>query len=80
MSEQMIRLHQMKTGQRCIVENLLGRTRFLSRASSMGFVPKTVITMISNGKRGPLIVRLRDSEIAIGRKEADKIIVRGERP
>ena len=66
-------LDQFKTGEKGIVQGLSGGERFYSRASAMGFTPETVVDVVRGGSRGPLIVALRDTEVAIGRGEAAKI-------
>jgi Fe2+ transport system protein FeoA len=41
----------------------------------MGFTPGVEVTMIQNYTHGPLIVALRDTRLALGRGEAEKILV-----
>ena len=60
-------------GGRGIIDSLMGGGKFLSRITAMGFTPETNVSVVRNGRRGPLIVRLRDTEVAIGRGEAEKI-------
>ncbi|MDC7127256.1 MAG: FeoA family protein [Spirochaetales bacterium] len=64
------------SGESGIIEKISGGGKFLSRATAMGFTPEADISVIRNGRRGPLIVKLRDTEIAIGRGEASKIEVK----
>jgi Fe2+ transport system protein FeoA len=42
----------------------------------MGFTPGAEVTVLQNFGRGPLIARVRDARIALGRGEARKIQVR----
>ena len=69
-------LDSLHTGERGVISSLEGGEKFLSRATAMGFTPDTDVSVIRNGRRGPLIVSLRDTEVAIGRGEAEKISVR----
>lgn len=45
---------------------------------TLGFTPGTRVTVIQNYGHGPLIVRVRDTRVALGRGEAEKILVRRE--
>ena len=72
-------LDLLKTGNKGVIKDLAGGLSFLSRASSTGFTPGTEVTMVQNFKRGPLIVYLRDTHIALGRSEAKKIQIQNKR-
>ena len=69
-------LDRIPSGSRGVISALRGGELFLSRITAMGFTPETDISVIRNGRRGPLIVSLRDTEVAIGRGEAAKISIR----
>ena len=69
-------LDNLKKHDNGTIDSLTGSGLFLNRAASMGFVPGTDVVVVRNQRRGPLIVRLKDTDIAIGRKEAGKICVR----
>ena len=47
----------------------------MGRCLSLGFTPGSVIKMVENYHRGPVLVKIRDTEIAVGRQLADKISV-----
>ena len=49
---------------------------FLHRLYQMGLTPGTVVEVVANYGRGPLIVRVRGVETAIGRGIASRILVR----
>ena len=48
----------------------------LSRMTALGFTPGADVTVVQNYGRGPLIARVRDARIALGRGEADRVYVR----
>jgi ferrous iron transport protein A len=52
-----------------------GGNHFLSRLAALGFTPGVQLKVIQNFGRGPIIVNLRDTRVALGRGEADKILV-----
>jgi ferrous iron transport protein A len=48
------------------------------RLADLGMTPGTEIKMISSGGRGPVVLEIRGSRLALGQGVADKIIVRPE--
>jgi ferrous iron transport protein A len=72
----MVTLDSLQTGKNCILGGLAGGRTFMSRITAMGFIPETRVSVVSNRGYGPLIVYLRDTEVALGRGEAAKIRVR----
>lgn len=71
----MIILSSLEKDQTAIVHSLAGGQRFVSRASAMGFIPGTPVTMVQNIGKGPVIVYLRDTQVALGHLEATRIQV-----
>ena len=69
-------LNSLGTGDVGVVQDLNGGRSFVSRAVALGFTPGTEIAMVQNFRRGPLIVVVRDTHVALGRGEARKIGVR----
>jgi ferrous iron transport protein A len=58
-----------------IVQYLAGGRGLTSRLATLGFTPGARVTMVQNFERGPIIVTVRGTRIALGRGEAQKIIV-----
>jgi ferrous iron transport protein A len=54
---------------------ILGGRGIRNRLTAMGLLPGTEITVIRNGGRGPFVVSVKNSRMALGRGIADKIIV-----
>jgi ferrous iron transport protein A len=76
-------LSNVKVGKSAIVKRLNGGREFINRIAALGFTLGTKIIVIQNFGRGPVIVGLRDSRVALGRGEATKIQVmveNGEQP
>ena len=69
-------LDLLKNGEVAVVHDLTGGRGFVSRACAMGLTPNTEVTVVQNFSRGPLIILLRGSHVALGRGEARKIQVR----
>lgn len=68
-------LSNLNTGKVGIIKILKGGHGFKSRLSVLGFTPGTKVRMIQNFGRGPVIVEIKDTNIALGRGEALKIII-----
>ncbi|HVM72700.1 MAG TPA: FeoA family protein [Anaerolineales bacterium] len=66
-------------GQAIIVQFSSGRSE-TNRLVSLGFTPGAKIGMAQNYGRGPLIVTVRGARVALGRGEANKIIVEQRQP
>lgn len=69
-------LNSLRNGEVGVVQDITGGYGFISRISATGFTHDTEVTMVRNWRRGPVIVFLRDTQMALGRGEAAKIMVR----
>ena len=69
-------LSSLGSGAVGVVQDLNGGRGFVSRAVALGFTPGTKVAMVQNFSRGPLIVVVRDTHVALGRGEAAKIQIR----
>lgn len=76
LKEQEAFLDHLSPGTRAVVSELRGGREFASRLAGMGISVGCQIEMLQNPARGPLLVRVRDTRIALGRGEASKILVR----
>ena len=65
----------LRTGEQGVVAAMSGGQELLCRMTSLGFTPGAEVTVVQNYGRGPLIARVRDARIALGRGEAGKIYV-----
>jgi len=75
MSEKRISLNAMAPGKVGVVRHLAGGRGFVSRLAALGFTLGAEVTMVQNFGRGPLIVLVRDTRVALGRGEAAKVLV-----
>ena len=57
------------------IKSISGDKRFITKVIGMGITPGSELFIVRNHKIGPVIVFLRDSFIAIGRREAGNILV-----
>jgi Fe2+ transport system protein FeoA len=68
-------LAEIKSGTWVQIEQMAGGHQFLSRLASLGFTPGVRLKVLQNYGHGPLIVSVRDTRVALGRGEAEKILV-----
>ena len=74
-NQQKISLSDVAAGEAATVMDFLGGRLVNNRLASLGFTPGVTINMTQNFGRGPLIVLVRGTRVALGRGEAAKIIV-----
>ncbi len=66
---------KLATGESAIVKSYMGGRGMLGRCLSMGFTPGSMVKMLKNFGSGPVLVRVHDTEVALGRGIAEKIVV-----
>jgi len=69
-------LTALTPGEVGTVETVIGGRGFVSRLAALGFTPGARVMMVQNFGRGPLIVLVRGTRLALGRGEAAKIKVK----
>lgn len=70
-----ISLTQLSMNEHAIILSFnVGRVE-TNRLTSLGFTPGVEVNMNQNYGRGPLIVTVRGTQVALGRGEASKILV-----
>jgi len=70
------KLSDLTTGDRGTMAALEGGSGFVGRMSALGFTPGAEIAVVRNPGFGPIIVRVLDTQIALGRGQASKVRVR----
>lgn len=73
-----ITLSEAKPGNVYVITGIKEEARLKNRLSSMGLLCGGKIEVCQNKKKQPVLVFARDTLIAIGRGESEKIIVGGE--
>jgi ferrous iron transport protein A len=68
-------LGAVQSGETVQIQKMQGGHQFLSRLASLGFTPGAQLRVVQNYGHGPLIVSLRGTRIALGRGEAQKILI-----
>lgn len=68
-------LSDLAVGEAAVVCALDGGRGLAARLAAMGVSPGARITVLQNRGAGPLLARVRDTRIALGRSEAARILV-----
>ncbi len=71
-------LVDLQTGERGTIITLDAGKRLNARLSTLGFTPGAEIFMSHNYGHGPIVVKVRETRIALGRGEAKTIFVKRE--
>jgi Fe2+ transport system protein FeoA len=71
-------LSALPAGARGVIHSLLGGHSFGSRVANLGFTVGAPVSVRQNYGRGPMIVALRGTLVALGRAEAAKVLVQME--
>lgn len=69
-------LCDLPTGERGAVAELKGGAGFVGRMAALGFTPGATVSVVRNHGRGPIIVGILDTQIALGRGQAMRVYVR----
>ena len=68
-------LSDLPVGTHGVVYGLCGGREFTGRVAVLGFTVGAEVAVVQNYGRGPVIVAVRDTRVALGRGEAAKIQV-----
>ena len=72
-----VTLSESQPGKRYLVQEIKDEARLVNRLSSMGLMCGSPIEVCQNNRKQPVLIFARDTLIAIGREESEKIIVGG---
>lgn len=67
-------LAELEPGVQAIVREVGGGRAFAGRLASMGLVVGSRLEVLQNSPHGPMLIRVRDTRIALGRGEAAKVL------
>lgn len=68
-------LSDLQQGERAHITDIQVGKAELTRCTSLGLTPGVEVTMIQNFGHGPLILRVRGTQIALGRGQARKLFI-----
>ncbi len=71
-----IGLDELPAGREAEIESVSGAGSVISRLAALGFVPGSRVSMVQNRGRGPIIVSVIHTRVALGRSEAGSIRAR----
>ena len=68
-------LDHLSVGATAVVRELDGGNELSGRLAAMGLVLGAALQVMQNSGKGPMLVRVRDTRLALGRGEAQRILV-----
>lgn len=68
-------LTELGSDERALVREVRGGGSFVGRCLALGFTPGAEVRMVQNRGGGPLIALIRDTRVALGRGEAQRVFV-----
>ena len=68
-------LSEIKTGDLVTLHSITVGRELTSRLTSLGLTPGAKVEVLQNFGRGPIIVNVRGTHVALGRGEARKLLV-----
>jgi len=74
--DQVVPLGMLRPGETGIVVDLSGGRGFVARCLALGCTPGTQVTVERNAGRGPIIIAVRGTRLALGRGESMRLRVK----
>jgi ferrous iron transport protein A len=74
----LVSLTDLGPGECGLVTYLRGGRGLVSRLVALGFTPGALVEVMRNAGRGPIIVQVLDTQVALGRGQAMHVQVRPE--
>ena len=71
----MLTLLNLEPGQTGLIRELHGGRGLVGRLAALGFTLGAPVTVVRNHNTGPIIVSLRGTQVALGRGEAEHVLV-----
>ncbi len=68
-------LSEIKKGNQVTLQSIMVGRELTSRLTSLGLTPGAMLEVLQNYGRGPIIVNVRGTHVALGRGEARKLMV-----
>lgn len=76
MGHEQVSLCELAIGEEGSVVSLSGGSGLSGRLAALGFTPGARVHMVRNNGRGPVIVSVLDTQIALGRGPARRVLVK----
>jgi ferrous iron transport protein A len=68
-------LSEIATGARVVFRGVEGARALSNRLAALGLVAGTQLEVLQNSRHGPVLVRVHNTRVALGRNEAQEVIV-----
>jgi ferrous iron transport protein A len=74
--DRVVPLGSLRPGETGTIVDLAGGRAFVSRCLALGCTPGTQVTVERNAGRGPIIIAVRGTRLALGRGESMRLRVK----
>jgi ferrous iron transport protein A len=71
-----VAMTELRPDETGVIADLSGGRNFVARCLALGCTPGAEITMVRNSGRGSLIISVRGAQVALGRGEAERLLVK----
>ena len=71
----MVKLSDLKAGENGRVLSVGGKADFQRRITAVGVTPGGRLTVVQNEKKYPLLINIRNTALAINRRDCENIMV-----
>lgn len=76
----LVPLDRLPPGATAVVRGLHGGGELAQRLAALGLTVGAAFVVLQNARRGPLLVNVRDTRIALGRGEAARVLAQRTAP
>lgn len=74
--EKKMSLSDLESGNKAVVESILGGRHLRQRLVNLGVLPGSEVTVIRSSRLGPMVLNVQGSQIMLGRGMASQIYVK----
>jgi DtxR family Mn-dependent transcriptional regulator len=71
-----VAMTELRPDETGIIADLSGGKSFVARCLALGCTPGAEVKVVRNGGRGSLIISVRGTQVALGRREAERLLVK----
>ena len=71
--KRIMKLNEIENGKKGIITSINGNNKFATRFASVGILPGSEIEIVKNYKKQPVLLCVKNTLMAIGRKQCEQI-------
>jgi ferrous iron transport protein A len=75
-ADRAVAVTELRPDEAGIIADLSGGRNFVARCLALGCTPGAEVKVVRNSGRGSLIISVRGTQVALGRREAERLLVK----